>query len=222
MYLSRHAESVTLKIRTDSNAFLIQISTRYLIVDSFCTATHRQIIVLHQSIAKYLILPVGTLTQSFRVTESIFYVTICKSTQFITMTCILTQVHHINLLRYLLISHRSLKTNFRSASHSCFHCNQYDTIGGLRTINCSSRSIFQNLNTFNIGRVDTRNRITCIGTRLTGNNHPVYYINRLVSTIQRVYTTNLNRSSPTWDTGVLCHLQSCRTSLQCLVNGRRH
>ena len=116
--------------------------------------------------------------------ESIFHSAgIYKSVQFIIVTGILTQIHHVDFLRYFLISHRNLEINPRLTGHSRFHSNQYYSVSRLCTVNGRGRSIFQNLDTFNISRIDARYGVTRIGTCLTGNDYSIHYIDRLIGTV---------------------------------------
>ena len=86
----------------------------------------------------------------------------------------LTGIQKIRNVGWSLNSKRAINLNYRLSLFAAFGGNQYYAIGGTRTVDGCCCTIFQNLNGFNIVRVDRSQTIVAKST--------VYYIQRFCRT----------------------------------------
>ena len=102
-----------------------------------------------------------------------------------TPSNIVTCTHSRRLINQAFKSYRTWIVQSQRTCFTTFGCNQNYTVSTTRTIDGCRRSIFQDVDWFNITRVDRLN-----ATRV--QRHTIYYIKWWIGSIQRTVTTNTN------------------------------
>ena len=150
-------------VRTTHNAFLLHISQRKRIGRSSRSTGDAQCIALSFGvILEHGVNPIGIIDIAIGVINRFKAAPIINTVATIQRLLIhnghiLPCIQHISFTGYILDAVVSVQRNHRLAFLTRFGSNQHHTISSLRAIDGSRSSVFQDIYTFNVSRVQSRN-----------------------------------------------------------------
>ena len=216
IHVDTHREAV--EVRTDGNTLLRDISSGNRILGAFITAGDVQLVVVHQGSPEDFALPVRTIAQQADVGKLFARAESDDLGTQVLVLGIFAQVQYIQFFRQLLQAEIAFIGDAGLAGLALARSNHHHAVRRTRAVDGRGRGIFQDFHRNNVRRVDGRQRIGVI-VGITRDGHTVDDIQRFVA-VQRVDTADAHRNTTARRTGVLRHLHSGSTALQCLIERR--
>ena len=184
----------TLVARFEQDTLLVVIRKRSVVTDTFRTAGETEIVAVLPCGAEYLVLPVILVNVAVIVQRPLLAFPVHQITagsrsrliriHFSLQLDELVSIHHRNLASHVRHGNTSVIRKLRLSYLTLLGGDNHDTVRASRTIDSGSGSIFQDVKTFDIGRVDGRSH------RSVFHRKSVDYIKRRVVLCQRVVTTD--------------------------------
>ena len=219
------------------NTFLRIVISRHIIFHFFRSTTYGYSLVLCKPILKNSICPVRVYSRHqvkclitiSRISDeclihssqfSCYICSVCITNRHILEVYILLCIHHINELRPVGETDRSIIRYFCFSAASLLGSNQHDPVCRTWTIQSCCRRILQHVNRKNISRINVSQRIgiTQSSAQITRlNRHSIHYVQRRSTRSNRVYTTNMYHRSLTYSSWRSRYIQTRGTSLHHLV-----
>ena len=165
IWLSIHCSThiiTSIELWIQSTIFIIE-TNRSSILHLVGSTSNRQRMTCNKACRSHFVKPIGIGSRldsfQFRRREqgTVIYIlsfSLGCTTIFTSQSHILLTIHHIRLIPIVLKANRTAVAYLRSTVSTFFGCNDNNTIGCTRTVNGSRGSILQNINFFNIIRIN--------------------------------------------------------------------
>ena len=183
----------TLEVGAHGDTVLSVVAAADEVLGVVGAAAHRKLVALHCGFSENLALPVGALAEYRRVCKFLPFAPAEHVNTLVVEFGVFAQVHSFEFCGYLLYGIVAFVRDCRFASLTFFGGDEHNAVGGARTVDCSSRCVFQHFHRHDVGRVDGGQGGT-VAVGLTVDGHAVDYVKRLVA-VERVDTTYAYRDA---------------------------
>ena len=148
------AERHAVEVRADNGSLLVHVGTGDIVLDLLGTALGADLVLVLESGAEDLVLPVGSLSEDGRIGVVGVCLDLADSGHIVVIFSEFPQVHHVDPAGLAAHGEHSVIGELRLAGLTVLGGDEDDTVGALRSVDRCRRGVLQDLHRDDVGRVD--------------------------------------------------------------------